>query len=100
MGFTCHLKDWDTRTNLPKSKHPYNSQYDSIIAKAIKEHKDKLVYFKHEGKDFTPAVLLDTVNIVIVKTTVFRYFESKIEFTNWNIINLPGEIKPSQKGKV
>ena len=79
LGFTCSLKDWDTKTNLPKSKHPYKAHYDSIIAKAIKEHKDKLADFKQDGKDFTPAVLLDTVTTVTNKTTLFRYFESKIE---------------------
>ena len=79
LGFICHLKEWDLKRNLPKSSHPLKARYDSIIAKAIGEYKEKLTDFEVDGKDYTPAVLIDKVDTTVIKTTVLTYFESKIE---------------------
>ena len=78
LGFTCSLKNWDVKANLPKRNHPFKAQYDSIISKAIRDYKEKLNDFNSEGKDFTPAVLIDTLGLKVTKTTLFKYIESKI----------------------
>lgn len=78
LQISCNLKDWDTKSNLPKKNHPNKAVIDSIIAKSIKAHKDKLMDYKHEGKDFTPAALITETGKGVSKTTVFKYFEIKI----------------------
>ena len=78
LAISCSVKEWDTKTNLPKKSHVHKAQYDSIIAKAIKEHKDKLIDFKAEGKDFTPEVLVTAASKTVSKTTVFSYIDQKV----------------------
>lgn len=79
LGISCHIKDWDLKANLPKKSHPFKSHYDTIIAKAIKEHKEKILDYKIEGKDFTPEVLLTETNKEVLKTTVFKYIDQKVK---------------------
>jgi integrase len=79
LGLSCHPKDWDQKNNLPKKNHPQKEKIDSIISKAQSQYKDKIVDFKHDGKDFTPEVLIAETNSPVKKTTVFKYFEMKIQ---------------------
>lgn len=79
LGFTCSLKQWDMKTNLPRKSHPDKQVLDSIISKAIRECKDKVIEFQHEGKDYTPDVLLSETKTTAKKTTVFDYFKLKID---------------------
>lgn len=79
LGLSCHAKDWDGKANLPKKNHPSKAKFDSIISKAISTYKDKVIDFKHEGKDFTPDVLIAVANKPVKKTTVFNYFAIKIQ---------------------
>jgi integrase len=79
LGLSCHPKNWDTKSNLPKKNHPNKDKIDSIISKAISQYKDKIIDFKHEGKDFTPDVLISEAHKPTKKTTVFKYFELKVQ---------------------
>ena len=79
LGVSCNIDDWDFKQSLPKKRHPNKDTVDSIIARALKEHKDKLMDFKHEGKDFTPDVLIAETNKSVRKTTVLNYFAQKIQ---------------------
>ena len=79
LGISCPLKNWDPKSNLPKKSHPHKAKIDSIISKAISQYKDKEIDFKHEGKDFTPDVLISAANNLVKKTTVFKYFEIKVQ---------------------
>lgn len=82
LGISCLAKDWDDDKNLLKKKHPYKERYDGIITKAIAAFNDKLVEFKHDGKDFTPDVLISEASKPTKKTTVFNFFELKIQELN------------------
>ena len=79
LGISCHAKDWDEKNRLPKRTHPYKDKFDSIIRRAEREHNDKLIDFKHEGKDFTPDVLIAEARKSLMKTTVLSYFAIKIQ---------------------
>lgn len=79
LGLSCDPKHWDAKTNLPKKSHPKKEVIESIISKAISTYKDKVIDFKHEGKDFTPDVLIAVAGKKVKKTTVFKYFEDRIE---------------------
>ena len=79
LGLSCHPKNWDTKSNLPKKSHPQKEKIDSIISKAVSQYKDKIIDFKHEGKDFTPDVLISETHNPVKKTTVFKYFEMKVQ---------------------
>lgn len=77
LGLSCTVKNWDEKNNLPKKSHPQKEKIDSIISKAISQYKDKIIDFKHDGKDFTPDVLISETNNPTKKTTVFKYFEQR-----------------------
>jgi integrase len=79
IGISCKEKDWDNIKNLPKKGHPNKDVIDSIISKTIKKYKDKVMDYRHEGLDFTPDVLIAEANAQKKKTTVFKYFELKIQ---------------------
>jgi integrase len=79
LGISCDLKKWDAKSNLPKKTHPQKEKIDSIISKAISQYKDKIIDFKHEGKDFTPDVLISEAGNPVRKTTLFKYFELKVQ---------------------
>ena len=79
LGISCHSKNWDSKINLPKRNHPHKEKYDSIISNAIIQYKNKIIDFKHEGKDFTPDVLISEANNLFKRTTVFKYFEFKVQ---------------------
>jgi integrase len=79
IGLSCNLKDWDNKTNLPKKNHPQKEKIDSIISKVISQYKEKIIDFKHEGKDFTPDVLIAETHNPVKKTTVFNYFDEKVK---------------------
>jgi integrase len=79
LGLSCNEKDWDVKSNLPKKSHPNKAVIDSIIAKKVKEYKDKILNFKQEDKDFTPDVLIAETNKPLKRTTIFAYFALKIQ---------------------
>ena len=79
IGLSCHINDWDFKNNLPKKNHPHKEKYESIIAKAIRQYKDKVIDFKDEDKDFTPDILIEAASNPIKKITLFKYFELKVE---------------------
>lgn len=79
LGISCKLQDWDTKTNLPKKGHPQKDKIDSIISKVINMYKEKIIDFKHEGKDYTPDVLITETNRKSGRTTVFKYFDQRIK---------------------
>jgi integrase len=79
LGISCLPKNWDTKSNLPKKGHPNKEKIDSIISKAISQYKDKIIDFKHEGKDFTPDALISEAHNSVKKTTVLKYFEIKVQ---------------------
>ena len=79
IGLSCKEKDWDATKNAPKKSHPNKDLVDSIIAKTIKQYNDKILNFKHEGKDFTPDVLISEANNQAKKITVLKYFLLKVQ---------------------
>jgi integrase len=79
LGLSCSEKYWDAKSNLPKKSHPDKAVIDSIIAKKLKEYKEKVLNFKQEDKDFTPDVLISATNKPLKKTTVFNYFILRIQ---------------------
>jgi hypothetical protein len=79
LGVSCHKDDWDSKTKGPKKNHPNKDKINAIILKAKKKYNDQVIDFKHEEKDFTPDVLITAVRNPTKKTTVFNYFELKIE---------------------
>jgi len=82
LGISCFDKDWDKKTNLPKKSHPLKEYHETIIARAIREHKEKIMDFKVDGKEFTPAVLIDALGLKVTNATLFKYIESKIADLN------------------
>lgn len=79
LSISCKVKDWDDKASLMKKSHPYKDEYDSIISTAKKEYTDKLIAFKQEGKDFTPAVLVTEASKKVQKITLFTYFDQIVK---------------------
>jgi len=79
VGLSCDEKDWDANKNLVKKSHPNKDVMNSIISKALKPYSDKILDFKNEEKDFTPAVLISEAKNPVKKITVFDYFDLKIQ---------------------
>lgn len=79
VGLSCNEKDWDANKNLVKKSHPNKDVMNSIISKALKPYSDKVLDFKNEEKDFTPAVLISEAKNPVKKITVFDYFDLKIQ---------------------
>lgn len=79
LGFTCSLKDWDLKTNLPRRNHPNKQVYDRLISDAITKCKNKILEFQKDGKDYTPDVMIEETVTTVTPTTVFDYFTLKVE---------------------
>jgi integrase len=79
LQISCRPDLWDDAKNLPKKKHPHKDHIEAIISKSITAHKDKLMEMKHDGKDFTPDVLIAEATKKTKRTTLFSFFEEKIQ---------------------
>ena len=79
IGLSCNEKDWDEKKNLVKKSHPNKEVMNSIISKKLKPYSDKVLDYKNEEKDFTPDVLISEANNPVKKTTVFDFFDIKIQ---------------------
>jgi integrase len=79
IGLSCSAKDWDEKKHVVKKSHPDKDVMNSIISKSLKPYTSKVLDYKNEEKDFTPAVLIAEAKTPIKKTTVFAYFDEMIQ---------------------
>lgn len=79
FDLTCSVKEWSKKDNLPVRSHPHRELYKKIINDKLEKFENALVSLKAEGKDFTLDYLFEKATIVNKQTTVFNFFEQKIE---------------------
>lgn len=79
LGISSLLRDWNEKENTPKKSHPHKDVIINIISKKVAEYQNTLMDLKNEDKDFTPDVLIHKASKPIGKTTVFNFFEKKIQ---------------------
>ena len=61
LGINCSLKYWNKEKELPKPNHPKRTEIVSLINRFEKEFTDKIQEFSLQQKDYTTALLADTV---------------------------------------
>lgn len=75
LKISSSIEDWDEKKGLPKKSHPHKEGYDSIISKAIWEHRQKAIALTLKGDNFKSAQV-SIKAVVILKVLVLDTIRS------------------------
>ena len=57
-------RDWDFKTNTPKSSHPNKEYIQKIILDKILEYQTQVLNFKANNKNFTATTLIESTECI------------------------------------
>lgn len=82
IGISCNAKYWDVKKHRPKKNHPNRLLIESIIDQKRNEYNDKILEFKKDKQVYTPTKLVEEIEQPTRSTSVWEYFEEKIDELN------------------